>query len=182
MNILLTQKSKKLNHARKDKITTPGDMRSRSRQVPTCWSRVLPTPSPNPKLRLWSEEVKIEEMEIDSEGRTRRRNGPICAALRWPPIWQLGRTTRRWSGNYSGRGTSDGILELQLKGSGQTPFKILRGKAVLIDREFLCMKQCIMEFQPLVCLVTTGEQVSQRNCLQSCTRFQRLLNSCYDGR
>ena len=39
---------------------TPGDSEigGRSRQVPNaCWSRVLPTPSPNPKLCLWSQEV-----------------------------------------------------------------------------------------------------------------------------
>jgi len=39
---------------------TPGDEQvgGPSRQVPNaCWSRVLPTPAPNPKLRLWSEEI-----------------------------------------------------------------------------------------------------------------------------
>ena len=39
---------------------TPGDKEvgGRSRQVPNaCWSRVLPTPSPDPKLCLWSDEV-----------------------------------------------------------------------------------------------------------------------------
>ena len=39
---------------------TPGDEQEGgpSRQVPgVCWSRVKPTPTPNPTLRLWSSEV-----------------------------------------------------------------------------------------------------------------------------
>ena len=72
MNILLTQFEKQealesimgqlseLKWLNRFLSETPGDSEigGRSRQVPNaCWSRVLPTPSPNPKLCLWSEEV-----------------------------------------------------------------------------------------------------------------------------
>ena len=61
--------------------------------------------------------------------------------------------------------TSDGVLELQLKGSGQTPYsRFSDGKAVLRSsiRRFLCSEAMYHLGVPTtraLSLVTTGEQV-----------------------
>ena len=46
---------------------TPGDPKigGLPRQVPgACWSRVDPTPTPNPELRLWSREM-ADDLGVD---------------------------------------------------------------------------------------------------------------------
>ena len=54
---------------------TPGDLQVNniSRQVPgVCWSKVIPTPTPNPLIRLWSSEMaddlNLKEKESDILG------------------------------------------------------------------------------------------------------------------
>ena len=54
---------------------TPGDLQVNniSRQVPgVCWSRVSPTPTPDPLIRLWSSEMaddlNLKEKESDILG------------------------------------------------------------------------------------------------------------------
>ena len=49
---------------------TPGDevIGGSPRQVPgVCWSRVNPTPTPNPILRMWSTDI-AEELGLDTGG------------------------------------------------------------------------------------------------------------------
>ena len=138
MNILLTQFEKQealesimgqlseLKWLNRFLSETPGDSEigGRSRQVPNaCWSRVLPTPSPNPKLCLWSEEVGIWT------GERRWRD-----TWRWKTVEGMDPYAQRYGGhqfgNWAGQlgdgraitlgEVSERVLELQLKGSGQT--------------------------------------------------------------
>ena len=154
---------------------TPGDKEvgGRSRQVPNaCWSRVLPTPSPNPKLCLWSDEVAndlgLERGEGDVLGGGQPVEGMDTYAQRYG-----GHQFGNWAGQLGdGRAitlgevqTKDGVLELQLKGSGETPYsRHSDGKAVLRSsiREFLCSEAMFHLGVPTtraLSLVTTGEQV-----------------------
>ena len=154
---------------------TPGDKEvgGRSRQVPNaCWSRVLPTPSPNPKLCLWSDEVAAD-LELgrgDEEilGGGKPVDGMDTYAQRYG-----GHQFGNWAGQLGdGRAitlgevqTKNGVLELQLKGSGETPYsRHSDGKAVLRSsiREFLCSEAMFHLGVPTtraLSLVTTGEQV-----------------------
>ena len=154
---------------------TPGDKEvgGRSRQVPNaCWSRVLPTPSPNPKLCLWSDEVAadlgLERGEGDILGGGKPVEGMDTYAQRYG-----GHQFGNWAGQLGdGRAitlgevqTDNGVLELQLKGSGETPYsRHSDGKAVLRSsiREFLCSEAMFHLGVPTtraLSLVTTGEQV-----------------------
>lgn len=187
MNILLTQFEKQealesvmgqlsdLNWLNRFLSETPGDneVGGRSRQVPNaCWSRVLPTPSPNPKLCLWSQEVG-DDLGLD------RGDGDILGG--GEPVEGMDPYAQRYGGhqfgNWAGQlgdgraitlgevKTSNGVIELQLKGSGQTPYsRFSDGKAVLRSsiREFLCSEAMYHLGVPTtraLSLVTTGEQV-----------------------
>ena len=59
---------------------TPGDVKvgGTPRQVPgACWSRVSPTPAPDPVLRLWSSEM-ADELGIEfGEGEILGGRGPV---------------------------------------------------------------------------------------------------------
>ena len=154
---------------------TPGDENQGGlpRQVPNkCWSRVIPTPTPDPILRLWSAEMG-EELGIDLGdgeilGGTNVTKGMDPYAQRYG-----GHQFGNWAGQLGdGRAITLGevdtggkILELQLKGSGMTPYsRSADGKAVLRSsiREFLCSEAMFHLGVPTtraLSLVTTGEEV-----------------------
>ena len=111
---------------------TPGDEQvgGPSRQVPNaCWSRVLPTPAPKPELRLWSEEIAsllgLDRGEADVLGGGKTVTGMDTYAQRYG-----GHQFGNWAGQLGdGRAitlgevdTGSGVWELQLKGSGETPY------------------------------------------------------------
>ena len=154
---------------------TPGDNQvgGLPRQVPgVCWSRVNPTPTPNPVVRIWStemaEKLGLEAKENDMLGGKKLSSGMHPYAQRYG-----GHQFGNWAGQLGdGRAitlgevdTGEEILELQLKGSGVTPYsRFSDGKAVLRSsiREFLCSEAmhhlCVPTTRALS-LVTTGEDV-----------------------
>jgi uncharacterized protein YdiU (UPF0061 family) len=154
---------------------TPGDNQvgGLPRQVPgVCWSRVNPTPTPNPTVRIWStemaEELGLEVKENDILGGKKLSSGMHPYAQRYG-----GHQFGNWAGQLGdGRAitlgevdTGEEIFELQLKGSGVTPYsRFADGKAVLRSsiREFLCSEAmhhlCVPTTRALS-LVTTGEDV-----------------------
>ena len=154
---------------------TPGDDKigGKSRQVPgVCWSRVIPTPTPNPNLRLWSTEIASElGIEVGDDEIL----GGKKISDRMDPYAQRygGHQFGNWAGQLGdGRAITLGevdtgtkILELQLKGSGATPYsRFSDGKAVLRSsiREFLCSEAMYHLGIPTtraLSLVTTGEDV-----------------------
>ena len=130
---------------------TPGDevAGGRPRQVPgKCWSRVTPTPAPAPTLALWSSEM-AEELNLDrGDGDVLGGGAPVAGMDPYAQRYG-GHQFGNWAGQLGdGRAitlgevnTENGFLELQLKGSGQTPYsRTADGKAVLRSsiREFLC--------------------------------------------
>ena len=154
---------------------TPGDSQvgGVTRQVPNaCWSRVKPTPSPDPKLMLWSEEMAtklgLERPNGDVLGGSSIIEGMDPYAQRYG-----GHQFGNWAGQLGdGRAITLGevkleneVLELQLKGSGVTPYsRFADGKAVLRSsiREFLCseaMHHLGVPTTRALSLVTTGEKV-----------------------
>jgi uncharacterized protein YdiU (UPF0061 family) len=154
---------------------TPGDdlFHSTSRQVPrVCWSKVSPTPTPNPLIRLWSfemaEDIGLKVKEANILGGKKIVTGMNPYAQRYG-----GHQFGNWAGQLGdGRAITLGevntgkeILELQLKGSGVTPYsRFSDGKAVLRSsvREFLCSESMYHLGIPTtraLSLVTTGEDV-----------------------
>lgn len=155
---------------------TPGDdvKGGQPRQVPgACWSKVEPTPAPAPTLRLWSAEVAEQlglsesDAEVFSGGRV--VEGMVPYAQRYGGHqfgnWahQLGDGRAITLGEVQTR--EHGVLELQLKGAGRTPYsRTADGKAVLRSsiREFLCseaMHHLGVPTTRALCLTTTGEDV-----------------------
>ena len=119
-------------------------------------------PSRAPTLRLWSTEVADElGIEIGQDeilGGNQIAKGMDSYAQRYG-----GHQFGNWAGQLGdGRAitlgevdTGQGVLELQLKGSGSTPYsRFADGKAVLrssIRESFSVAKQCtILAFQPPV--------------------------------
>ena len=154
---------------------TPGDeeIGGTPRQVPgACWSRVNPTPTPRPILRLWSaemaEELGTEFGDGEILGGREVIEGMDPYAQRYG-----GHQFGNWAGQLGdGRAitlgevdTGTGVLELQLKGSGVTPYsRFADGKAVLRSsiREFLCSEAMFHLGVPTtraLSLVSTGEDV-----------------------
>ena len=163
---------------------TPGDViiGGPSRQVPgACWSRVLPTPTPKPIVRLWStemaKEIGLNFKDNELLGGKKVIKGMDTYAQRYG-----GHQFGNWAGQLGdGRAITLGevdigkkILELQLKGSGITPYsRFADGKAVLRSsiREFICSEAMYHLGIPTtraLSLVTTGEDV--------------LRDIMYDGR
>ncbi|MGY8692028.1 MAG: protein adenylyltransferase SelO family protein, partial [Candidatus Poseidoniales archaeon] len=111
---------------------TPGDNTAENfpRQVlNACWSHVIPSIVPNPKMIIWSEEManilKIDKIEIDLLS-----GNSLCPGM--APYAQCygGHQFGSWAGQLGdGRAitlgeinSEFGKLELQLKGSGVTPY------------------------------------------------------------
>ena len=154
---------------------TPGDeeVGGAPRQVPkVCWSRVKPTPTPNPVLRLWSAEIG-EKLGISRQGDRILGGSEIVEGM--DPYAQRygGHQFGNWARQLGdGRAITLGevdtgkeVIELQLKGSGSTPYsRFADGKAVLRSsiREFLCSEAMFHLGVPTtraLSLVTTGEDV-----------------------
>ena len=154
---------------------TPGDeeVGGTPRQVPgACWSRVKPTPTPRPILRLWSAEM-AEELGTEFGGDEILGGREIIEGM--DPYAQRygGHQFGNWAGQLGdGRAitlgevdTGKGVLELQLKGSGVTPYsRFADGKAVLRSsmREFLCSEAMFHLGVPTtraLSMVSTGEDV-----------------------
>jgi len=156
---------------------TPGDgvEGGNPRQVPgACWSRVKPTKTDKPILRLWSSEMgEILDLEKSNGiilGGSGTVNGMDPYAQRYG-----GHQFGNWAHQLGdGRAITlgevqlqDEVLELQLKGSGRTPYsRTADGKAVLRSsiREFLCseaMHHLGVPTTRALSLVTTGEMVTR---------------------
>mgnify|MGYP002882964708 FL=1 len=154
---------------------TPGDavVGGASRQVPgACWSRVKPELMPDTIIRLWSSEMASElGVEVADAGYL----GGSKFAEGMDPYSQRygGHQFGTWAGQLGdGRAITIGevdiggeVLELQLKGSGVTPYsRFSDGRAVLRSsiREFLCseaMQHLGVPTTRALSLVTTGEDV-----------------------
>ncbi len=154
---------------------TPGDQISggSSRQVPgACWSRVEPEPMPNPILRMWSEEMASELGLEVADAALLAGNGKVRGMDPYAQRYG-GHQFGNWAGQLGdGRAitlgevdTGKGVLEIQLKGSGKTPYsRFADGRAVLRSsiREFLCSEAMYHLGIPTtraLSLVTTGEEV-----------------------
>ena len=154
---------------------TPGDSEigGRSRQVPNaCWSRVVPSPSPNAQMRMWSSEM-AERLGVEYGGAETLGGGKPVAGM--DPYAQRygGHQFGNWAGQLGdGRAitlgeieSAHGVLELQLKGAGKTPYsRFADGKAVLRSsiREFLCseaMHHLGVPTTRALSLVTSGEDI-----------------------
>ena len=154
---------------------TPGDsiIGGNPRQVfEACWSRVEPTKIPEPKIVAWSEEMATEigldkkEAALLSGNEISEGMNPYaqCYGGHQFGTWarQLGDGRAITLGEVETEGT---ILELQLKGSGLTPYsRNADGKAVLRSsiREFLCSEAMFHLGVPTtraLSLCTTGEDV-----------------------
>ena len=121
---------------------TPGDSQigGTSRQVPgACWSLVNPAIPPNPEMRLWSEEMgQLLGLE-KSDGKI-LGGAEIIEGMKPYSQRYGGHQFGNWAHQLGdGRAItlgevdlSDEVLELQLKGSGATPYsRFSDGKAVL---------------------------------------------------
>ena len=154
---------------------TPGDNTAENfpRQVlNACWSHAIPSIVPNPKMIIWSEEManilKIDKIEIDLLS-----GNSLCPGM--APYAQCygGHQFGSWAGQLGdGRAitlgeinSEFGKLELQLKGSGTTPYsRFADGKSVLRSsiREFLCseaMHHLGVPTTRALSLCTTGEKI-----------------------
>ena len=154
---------------------TPGDEEEGGppRRVPNaCWSRVNPTPPPSPKLELWSNEM-ADELGLERPDGQILGGGKTVGGM--DPYAQRygGHQFGNWAGQLGdGRAITlgeaqgkSGILELQLKGAGLTPYsRFADGKAVLRSsiREFLCseaMHHLGIPTTRALSLVSTGESI-----------------------
>ena len=144
-----------------------------ARQVPhACWSRVEPSPAPNPELLLWSSEMGAQ-LGLDTFDEVVLGGGQVVEGM--DPYAQRygGHQFGNWAGQLGdGRAITLGevqlateVLELQLKGAGSTPYsRFADGKAVLRSsiREFLCIEAMHHLGVPTtraLSLVSTGEMV-----------------------
>ena len=154
---------------------TPGDSVTGgpARQVPhACWSRVDPSPAPNPELLLWSSEMGAQ-LGLDTFDEVVLGGGQVVEGM--DPYAQRygGHQFGNWAGQLGdGRAITLGevqlateVLELQLKGAGSTPYsRFADGKAVLRSsiREFLCseaMHHLGVPTTRALSLVSTGEMI-----------------------
>ena len=154
---------------------TPGDSVTGgpARQVPhACWSRIEPSPAPNPELLLWSSEMATQ-LGLDTFDEVVLGGGQVVEGM--DPYSQRygGHQFGNWAGQLGdGRAITLGevqleneVLELQLKGAGSTPYsRFADGKAVLRSsiREFLCseaMHHLGVPTTRALSLVSTGEMI-----------------------
>ena len=154
---------------------TPGDSVTGgpARQVPhACWSRVEPSPAPNPELLLWSSEMGAQ-LCLDTFDEVVLGGGQVVEGM--DPYAQRygGHQFGNWAGQLGdGRAITLGevqlaneVFELQLKGAGSTPYsRFADGKAVLRSsiREFLCseaMHHLGVPTTRALSLVSTGEMI-----------------------
>jgi uncharacterized protein YdiU (UPF0061 family) len=132
-------------------LETPGDSvkGGRPRQVlKACWSRVDPAKVPSPSVVAWSDQM-AKTLGLDQKDTAILAGNEICEGMDSYSQCYGGHQFGNWAGQLGdGRAitlgevqTDQGVLELQLKGSGLTPYsRTADGKAVLRSsiREFLC--------------------------------------------
>jgi len=154
---------------------TPGDViagGSPRQALGACWSRVKPEIMPDTTLRLWSTEMAAE-LGIDVSDAPYLGGDKLTEGM--DPYSQRygGHQFGTWAGQLGdGRAITLGevdlggkSLELQLKGSGATPYsRFSDGRAVLRSsiREFLCsesMHHLGVPTTRALSLATTGENV-----------------------
>lgn len=154
---------------------TPGDLveGGGARQVfGACWSRVKCAKVPKPKVVAWSEEM-AKVLGLERKEAELLASDVTCEGM--DPYSQCygGHQFGTWAGQLGdGRAitlgeveTQGGVLELQLKGSGLTPYsRTADGKAVLRSsiREFLCSEAMFHLRIPTtraLSLCTTGEEI-----------------------
>ncbi len=156
---------------------TPGDLISDNyprNVLNACWSKARPSIVPNPKMIIWSDEManilKIEKKEISILS-----GNDLCTGMKPYAQCYGGHQFGTWAGQLGdGRAitlgevdTDLGKLELQLKGSGTTPYsRFADGKAVLRSsiREFLCseaMHHLGIKTTRALSLCITGEQINR---------------------
>ncbi len=156
---------------------TPGDEidGGAPRQVlGACWSRVSPSDVPRPELVGWSKEM-ADVLNLEKKEALLLSGNEICEGMLPYSQCYGGHQFGNWAGQLGdGRAitlgevtSNEGILELQLKGSGMTPYsRTADGKAVLRSsiREFLCSEAMFHLRVPTtraLSLCTTGEDVNR---------------------
>jgi uncharacterized protein YdiU (UPF0061 family) len=154
---------------------TPGDPKENGhpRQVMSaCWSRVDPTPVPDPRLVAWSKEM-AETLNLDCPDPGLLVGNATCSGMLPYSQCYGGHQFGNWAGQLGdGRAitlgeveSADGLLELQLKGAGLTPYsRTADGRAVLRSsiREFLCseaMHHLGVPTTRALSLCTTGDEI-----------------------
>ena len=156
-------------------LETPGDSvkGGRPRQVlKACWSRVDPAKVPSPSVVAWSDQM-AKTLGLDQKDTAILAGNEICEGMDSYSQCYGGHQFGNWAGQLGdGRAitlgevqTDQGVLELQLKGSGLTPYsRTADGKAVLRSsiREFLCSEAMFHLGVPTtraLSLCTTGEKI-----------------------
>ncbi len=156
---------------------TPGDEIDGGgpRQVlGACWSRVNPSDVPVPELVSWSKEM-ADVLNLEKKEALLLSGNKTCEGMLPYSQCYGGHQFGNWAGQLGdGRAitlgevtSNEGILELQLKGSGLTPYsRTADGKAVLRSsiREFLCSEAMFHLRVPTtraLSLCTTGEDVNR---------------------
>ena len=156
-------------------LETPGDSvkGGRPRQVlNACWSRVEPAKVPSPSVVAWSDQM-AKTLGLDQKDTAILAGNEICEGMDSYSQCYGGHQFGNWAGQLGdGRAitlgevqTDQGVLELQLKGSGLTPYsRTADGKAVLRSsiREFLCSEAMFHLGVPTtraLSLCTTGEKI-----------------------
>ncbi len=154
---------------------TPGDRveGGSPRQVlRACWSKVVPAEVPNPEVVAWSEEM-AQVIGLDRKEANFLAGNERCAGMEPYSQCYGGHQFGVWARQLGdGRAitlgeveTEEGVMELQLKGSGITPYsRTADGKAVLRSsiREFLCSEAMFHLGVPTtraLSLCTTGEEI-----------------------
>jgi uncharacterized protein YdiU (UPF0061 family) len=154
---------------------TPGDSTKGNHPhqvLEACWSSVVPTAAPNPKIIAWSQEM-AEILALDSKDVALLSGNEICVGMEPYAQCYGGHQFGTWAGQLGdGRAitlgevkSKEGVLELQLKGAGLTPYsRTADGKAVLRSsiREFLCSEAMFHLNVPTtraLSLCITGEKV-----------------------
>ena len=154
---------------------TPGDEveGGNPRQVlGACWSRVQPTNVPSPELVGWSKEM-ADILNLEKKEALLLAGNETCEGMHPYSQCYGGHQFGTWARQLGdGRAitlgevdTEEGIMELQLKGSGITPYsRTADGKAVLRSsiREFLCSEAMFHLGVPTtraLSLCTTGEEI-----------------------
>ena len=111
---------------------TPGDSQKAGnpRQVPgACWSLVDPSVAEDPKLRLWSDEM-AKTLNLDKTDGSVLGGGKVIQGMKPYAQRYGGHQFGNWAHQLGdGRAITLGevnldsqVLELQLKGSGLTPY------------------------------------------------------------
>lgn len=156
---------------------TPGDEveGGNPRQVlGACWSRVQPTNVPTPELVAWSKEM-ADILNLEKKEALLLAGNETCEGMHPYSQCYGGHQFGNWAGQLGdGRAitlgeveSNEGVLELQLKGAGLTPYsRTADGKAVLRSsiREFLCSEAMFHLGVPTtraLSLCITGEDVNR---------------------